>query len=375
MVICDQLNLGVWKTQHFQNQWAYFGRRSQTICNVHMYELDKSLEEVNTLKLGVFTSLFRGLSFEEMLDRVADAGLEAIELGTGGYPGAVHCNPDELLANGGKLKNYKQRIEEHGLIISALSCHGNPIHPDQRVAKQYHEVFEKTVLLAERLGVGVICLFSGCPGGSKDAKYPNWVTCTWPPEYKELLKWQWEEVLIPYWKKAANFAHDHGVRLAIEMHDGFMIYNPATLLQLHEVVGLEIGANLDPGNLFRQGIDPTVAIKYLGKKNLIFHFHAKDVYIDAQNTGLNGVLDTTSHGKIQERSWISRIPGYGHSKSKWKEMISALRMVGYDYVISIEYADPLISVNEGFERAVQFLRGCILTEPSAEMCFVERHTR
>jgi len=319
------------------------------------------------LKLGVITSLFRGLSLEEMLDRVAGAGLEAIEVGTGGYPGNVHCNPSELLANEGKLKNYKQRIEEHGLIISAFSCHGNPIHPDQRVAKQYHKVFEETVLLAERLGVGVVCLFSGCPGGSRDAKYPNWITYTWPPEYEKVLKWQWEEVLIPYWRKAAKFAHDHGVRLAIEMHEGFMVYNPATLLQLLEAVGLEIGANFDPGNLFRLGMDPTVAIKYLGKNNLIFHFHAKDVYIDPQNTALNGLPDTISHEKIQERFWISRIPGYGHSKSKWKEMISALRMVGYDYVISIEYVDPLISVDEGFEKAVQFLKECILTESSAGM--------
>ena len=35
------------------------------------------------MKLGVFTPLFSQLSFEEMLDKVAAAGLQAVEIGTG----------------------------------------------------------------------------------------------------------------------------------------------------------------------------------------------------------------------------------------------------------------------------------------------------
>ena len=48
------------------------------------------------MKLGVFTVLFAQKSFEDMLDHVAAAGLQAVEIGTGGYPGNNHCPLDEL---------------------------------------------------------------------------------------------------------------------------------------------------------------------------------------------------------------------------------------------------------------------------------------
>ena len=57
----------------------------------------------------------------------------------------------------------------------------------------------KTILLAEKLGVPVVIDFSGCPGDSDNAKYPNWVTCPWPPEYLDVLEWQWEKKVTPYW--------------------------------------------------------------------------------------------------------------------------------------------------------------------------------
>ena len=49
------------------------------------------------MKLGVFTPLFANLSFEDMLDKVQRAGLNAVEIGTGGNPGNHHCPTDELL--------------------------------------------------------------------------------------------------------------------------------------------------------------------------------------------------------------------------------------------------------------------------------------
>ncbi len=51
------------------------------------------------MKLGVFTVLFKDLPLEEALDRVVEYDLEAVEIGTGNYPGNAHCDPDELLEN------------------------------------------------------------------------------------------------------------------------------------------------------------------------------------------------------------------------------------------------------------------------------------
>ncbi|GER74688.1 hypothetical protein BpPP18_27550 [Weizmannia acidilactici] len=218
------------------------------------------------MKLGVFTALYQQLPFEDMLDKLASMGVEAVELGTGNYPGSHHCNPEELLDSEEKLKTFQAAIEKRGLMISSLSCHGNPLHPNKETARAAHNVWRNTVLLAERLNVPVVNVFSGCPGDCESAKNPNWVTCAWPPEYLEVLKWQWEEVAIPYWQEEADFAKAHGVKIAFEMHPGFLVYNPETLLKLRDRAGETIGANFDPSHLIWQGIDPVAAIKKLGRE-------------------------------------------------------------------------------------------------------------
>lgn len=323
------------------------------------------------MKIGVFTVLFQNKQFEEILEIVKHYGLDAIEIGTGNYPGNAHCNPDELLDCEMKLTAFKRAIESKGLFISALSCHGNPLHPQKDIAKKFHEVWRKTVLLAEKLEVECINVFSGCPGDSENSLYPNWVTCAWPPDYLEVLKWQWETKLIPYWKEEREFAAKHGVRkIAFEMHPGFMVYNPETLLKLRSIVGEEIGANFDPSHLIWQGIDPVEAIKVLGKEKAIFHVHAKDTYLDISNIKVNGVLDTKPYDQVINRSWTFRSVGYGLNEKVWKDIISTLRAVGYDYVISIEHEDCLASAEEGFSKAVNFLKNCILYELPDKMWWV-----
>lgn len=316
------------------------------------------------MKLGVLTTLFQNVPLEPMLDHVAGMGLEAVELGAGGWPGDAHCKPQELLGDSAKIKAFRQQVESRGLFIGSLSCHGNPLHPDKATAKDYDRAYRDTVRLAAELEVPVVNLFSGCPGDSDEAKYPNWVTCAWPPDFETILKWQWEEKVIPYWQEAGKFAADLGVKLAFEMHPGFVVYNPATLLRLREAVGPVIGANYDPSHLFWQGIDAVASIKALGKA--IHHVHAKDTYIDQANTAVNGVLDTTPYSDLASRSWTFRTVGFGHDQFTWRALASTLRLVGYDYVLSIEHEDPLLSIDEGFSRAVSFLKDVLLVEqPSA----------
>ena len=318
------------------------------------------------MKLGVFTVLFGEKSLNEALDYISGMGVEMVEIGTGNYPGTAHCNPDELLADDGKLQTFKKKLEDKDIKISALSCHGNPLHPQEKIACEHREVHRKTILLAEKLGVDRINAFSGCPGDSDGAKYPNWVTCPWPDDYSKIVRWQWREKVIPYWKEEVKFARKHGVKkICLEMHPGFVVYNTETLLKLREAVGNIIGANFDPSHLFWQGIDPIASVKKLGKA--IYHVHAKDTAIDAINTSVNGVLDVKPYSDELNRSWIFRTVGYGHDYKFWKDFVSTLRMVGYDYVLSIEHEDSLMSVNEGFSKAVSFLKEILLTEETGQM--------
>ncbi|MBE3555357.1 MAG: sugar phosphate isomerase/epimerase [Thermicanus sp.] len=314
------------------------------------------------MKLGVFTVLFSQKPFEEMLDYVKDAGVEAVEIGAGGYPGNAHCNPDELLENPEKLRSFRSAIEKRGLMVSAISVHGNPLTPLSSFAKYSHEVLRKGILLAEQLEVPVVNAFSGTPGDHEGAKYPNWPVAPWPNEYREVLEWQWNEKLIPYWMEMASFAAEHHVKIGLELHGGFLVHTPYTLLKLREAVGEVIGANLDPSHMWWQGIDPVAAVKILGKEGAIHHFHAKDTYIDPEKVNLYGLTDMGSYGNLRERAWYFRTVGYGHDLKTWADLLSALRLFGYDYVISIEHEDALMSVEEGFQKAVNNLNSLIMKE-------------
>ena len=314
------------------------------------------------MKLGALTVLLADKTLDEALAYLKSLGVEAVEIGCGGFPGTAHANAMEMARDPSLTEQFKNTILRHGMTLSALSVHGNPVHPQKEIAKKANDEFEAACVVAEKLGLDRIVTFSGCPGDWEGAKYPNWVTCAWPDDYQKILEWQWNEVLIPYWKKAAAFASRHGVsKICLEMHPGFCVYNPATLLRLRAAVGEEIGANYDPSHLFWQGMDPVASILEL--KGAIYHFHAKDTKITALNTARNGVLDTRHFSQEAARSWIFRTVGYGHSENVWRDIVSALRLAGYDYVLSIEHEDSLMTPGEGLEKAVSFLKGVMIHEP------------
>jgi len=318
------------------------------------------------MKLSVFSPVFNGTSLEEALKLLHEKGVQAIELGAGGFPGTDHLDPNKLIDNETEIKKIKDLLKKYEIEICALSCHGNAVHPNKEIAAAFHNDFEKTCILAEQLGVKTVITFSGCPGGSPDDKTPNWVTCPWPDDFTEILDYQWNDVLIPYWKKASEFAKSHGIeKIAFEMHPGFCVYNPETMLRIRNEVGDILGANFDPSHLFWQGIDPVYAIRKLG--DAIYHFHAKDTKIDDINTKTNGVLDTKHYGDEINRAWIFRSVGYGHDYQCWKDMMSALRMVGYDGAISIEHEDSLMTPMEGLGKAITFLQEVIMFESKGEM--------
>src|SRR6185503_8994181 len=184
--------------------------------------------EEKPLRVGVFTPLLSQLPLPEVLKKLKAHGISTVELGTGNYPADAHCKLS-MLEDSTALSTFKKTLADQGFSISALSCHSNPLHPDKDRAKRDQETSRKTIRLAQKLGVPVVIDFSGCPGDSPNAKWPNWVTCPCPPDYLEILKWQWDEVVTPYWKEQAKFASDHGIKVAIEMHPGFVVYSPETM--------------------------------------------------------------------------------------------------------------------------------------------------
>jgi sugar phosphate isomerase/epimerase len=316
------------------------------------------------MKIGVFTVLFGNKPFEETLDYLVEQGVEAVEIGTGAYPGNAHCDPAVLLKSDRKLRAFRDAVARRGLAISALSCHGNPLHPQARIARDHHDTFIRTIELARRLDVGTVITFSGCPPGDERAGQPNWIVSPWPPEFAAMLDWQWKARVKPYWKEAARACRAAGVRVAIEMHPNFVVYNPETMLRLRAIAPSVIGCNFDPSHMFWQGVDVVTAIRTLGDS--IYHVHAKDCRIDAANVAANGVLDAKRYTRERERSWIFRTVGYGNDTLVWKDIVSNLRLAGYDHVLSIEHEDSLMSGDEGLTKAIAFLRGVVIAAPAGK---------
>ena len=314
------------------------------------------------MRVGVFTPLLSQLPLPAVLKKLAELHIDTVELATGNYVGDAHCKLT-LLEDASALAEFQKLLRDHGVSISALSCHGNPLHPDPAQAQQHREVSRKTILLAEKLGVSVMVDFSGCPGDSPNATAPNWITCPWPPDYRKVLDWQWNEVVAPYWIAQAKFAADHGVKIAVEMHPGFVVYNPETMLRLRSIAGNNVGCNFDPSHLFWQQINPIAAVRVLAGS--IFHVHAKDTQLYPANLERAGVLDTKPYTEERDRSWIFRTCGYGHGAEWWSEFVSTLRMFGYDSVISIEHEDSLLSPGEGLTKAANFLNSIVIREQPA----------
>jgi len=309
------------------------------------------------MDIGVLTVPLGDRPLEDALDHVADLGVDAVELGVGGHPGDDHLDRAVALGDDDAQAALHGALAARDLRVSALATHNNPLHPDEETAATADTELREAIELAAELDVGTVSTFSGLPAGGPDDSVPNWVTAPWPPEHAEALDYQWNEVAIPYWREIADFAAEHGVDVAIEMHPNMLVYEPDGLLRLREAANERIGANFDPSHLYWQGIDPCEAIRHLG--SAIHHVHAKDTKVYDVHARRKGVLDTTAYDEVDDRSWLFRSIGYGHGEEHWKDVVSTLRMVGYEGALSIEHEDALTSSTEGLAKAVDVLQRAV----------------
>jgi sugar phosphate isomerase/epimerase len=305
------------------------------------------------MKIGMLTDSVPHLDFDPMLEFSAELGIACLEFGCGNWSSAPHIQLDRLLESEGARREFLARIAGHGLAISALNCSGNPLHPGTEGARQ-HEVTVKTFRLARLLGIDRIVMMSGLPGGPGDAN-PNWIVTEWPPECRSILQYQWDEKIIPYWRELGQVARDNGIRrICLELHGHQAVYNPHTLDRLRNAVGDAVGANYDPSHPIWMGADPLAAVRALGEA--IYYVHAKDTRVEPVPAGIDGVLETRPASEVGARSWNYVTLGYGHGEEWWRQFCAALRMAGYDDVLSIEHEDSLMDPLEGVRKSVQLLR-------------------
>lgn len=324
------------------------------------------------MKLGVYTAVLHDRPLPEALDVIASLGLEAAEINAGGFLPPVHIPIDDVIASPSARDDYLGIFADHGIALAGLNANGNPLHPDPVIGRKHADDLRRAIRAAGALGQTRVVTMSGLPGGEPGATRPNWVVNAWSSGALDVLDYQWEQVVVPFWKEIDALAGDHGVKVAIEMHPQNVVFSPPTLRELVERTGAtHVGAEMDPSHLFWQGMDPVAAVRHLGP--LVFHAAAKDVRINP-NASVYGVLDNRfrrlrededrvglgGHEYVNEwprdSAWDFVALGRGHDVAFWTEFLRALHEVDPEMAVNIEHEDTSLGRIEGLEVAAAVLK-------------------
>jgi sugar phosphate isomerase/epimerase len=314
------------------------------------------------MKLGFVSDSLGGVPIDQLLEHAKRMGVSGVEVNTCGWSTAPHFNLKSMLGNHDAQKAFLHGFADRGLEVISLNANGNPLHPTDPTQG---EGLKDTIRVAGEMGIKTVCTMSGLPAGSPSDTMPNWVVSSWPPETQAILRYQWEEKLLPFWEEIVALAKGNGVeRIALELHGNQCVYNVPSLLKLRQAVGPTVGANLDPSHLFWMGADPLIAAQALG--DAIYHVHAKDTFLNAPKQAVTSLLENGSLMDIPARSWSYITLGYGHGEEWWRQFCYRLKMAGYDGWLSIEHEDVLLNSLEGLEKSVALLQGVM---PSAAADF------
>ena len=328
--------------------------------NMENFDMPVASFNPNPMTLSLFTDGLPDMPFEMVLDEAAAMGIEELEIGTGGYSFAPHCDMKKLLKSADARKEYINAIESRGLKLGTFNCSANPVGPGEKWASHGPDVMD-SMRLAGEFGIKHMVAQSGLPAGAPGDTTLNWVTHTFPPEMQDVLKYQWD-VTVEFWTKAAALAKENGVEtIAFENHPMNMVFNVGTLLKLREAVGDIIGMNFDPSHMFFMGGDPLMIARELCKLGCVYHVHAKDTRINPDVKGLQAIELGAYNGPAAERCWNYVAVGYGHDHLWWKTFFGILAAGDYHGPVSIEVEDPLMTNNlVAIQKSAAFLKETML---------------
>ena len=324
------------------------------------------------MKLGVYNAILHDRSLPEALKVIADLGLSAIEINTGGFLPATHVpTMDDILVSDAARDDFLAIFEGTGVSIGGLNCNGNPLHPNPVIGDKHGEDVRRSVRLANRLGQHRVVTMSGLPGGEPGAKYPNWIVNAWNSAALDVLEYQWS-IAAKYWSEVDKLAADLDVKVALELHPQNLVFNPASMRELIERTGAtNVGVELDASHLFWQHMDPVAVVKNMG--DLVFHSAAKDVRINP-HAAIEGALDNSfrrlsadeNRTNLGGDEWANEWPkqsawdfvavGKGHDANYWAEFLKALYAVDPNMFVIIEHEDTSMGRIEGLEYAAATLK-------------------
>lgn len=328
------------------------------------------------MDLGLFTHSVSNLPFDDALDLAAGIGVSNIELAVGDHLDAPRMRVLELLDNPAQLRAFMDKVSSRGLRLGAVNSLGWPRQPK---FEEHIGAVRAAIRLAHELQVDKLVAMSGCPGEPPTVRAMNWLPFAWPAEYGEIpadysstLEEQWNRT-VETWRELADYATTQGIRtVALDLYPSQLVYNVPTLLRFRAQVGPLVGANVDPGVMFWQQMDPIQAVHALG--TAVHHVHMNDVQIHENQLALAGVLlNTTPFEEPRQRAWTYRTLGMehfhtlgvGHDTAFWVAFLQSLRDVGYDDVLSIATRDPYVPKDFGATMAARFVAGLLKVDQQA----------
>jgi sugar phosphate isomerase/epimerase len=333
--------------------------------------LDRSSDEGDEtddhsgMRVGLFTDGLADLDRRAAFAWCAEHGIRDVELGVGTWSPRPHLDLDAVLSEKAARQGLLDDLSEHGLQLAALNAAGNPLHPDLRQRRRAQDALRGAIELAALLGVQRVVTMSGCPGarlGGGVGIFGIWsLSC----DDEGLYDWQLEECVGPYWaevsKWTARVAPD--LKICLELHPGVTVFGVDGYRRLQTFTGPNIGVNLDPSHFFWQGIDPVAVIGELG--DAVCFAHGKDTTIHQDRMRLHGLLDPRYPVDPDKAAWHFSAVGRGHGLDTWTAFVAALRVAGYDGVISVEHEDPSLPPEQCIAESADTLRAAIAAEVSA----------
>lgn len=308
------------------------------------------------LRMGVVTEAFADRPLVEVMDWLAREApaVTDLEIGTGGYAPLTHCDLRLVLRDEHARRAWHSEITARGLRIGALNVWGNPLHPDETIARRHDADLRDTIRLAALLGVDRLVALAGCPPGAPGDRTPHFSGGGWLPYLEGIHESQWEKWVGPYWSELADFAAIEHPQLLIclELHPGTAVYNVETFNRLANL-GDAIAANIDPSHFFWMGMDPMAVVSQIADR--AGHAHAKDVVFNRESLAVNGLLDRRWPRPPEAMPWNFAVAGRGRDQNWWRDFAALLKSQTRVNTIAIEHEDPYVKPEPGIVEAAAVL--------------------
>ncbi|MNM63597.1 Inosose dehydratase [compost metagenome] len=303
------------------------------------------------MKLGVVSAILDKSTFEEVIDFVAENGMECVELACWPkgkaerrYAGVCHIDVDEL--NDEKVKYIKEYTKSRNVEISSLAYYPNTLDEDLEKRKVYVNHLLKLIEASSKLGINMVTTFIGR------------VTTKTVEENLEIVK----EVWTPIIKHAEKF----NVKIGIEncpmlfTNDEWpggqnLMTSPSNWRKVFSLLDSpNLGINYDPSHFIWQQIDYIKPIYEF--KDKIFHVHYKDIKVYKDKLDDVGIMATP----LQYMS--PKLPGLGDVN--WGKYVSALTDIGYTGYTCIEVEDKAFEksyedAKKAVKLSVKYLRNFV----------------